>query len=419
MIKRFTVSSSPSPEYNPSDRELFDFFLEHIPDQIYFKDRQGRFLRISRAVAEYLNASNPREVIGKSDFDYWNEESAREAAEDERRILETGKAMVGKIDRMTYPNGRVAWDYTTKMPLRDAQGRIIGICGINKDFTRVIEMEQELREDRNQLQVLTDELRKQNAQIEADLDMARELQEALLPGKYEAAPNNGVGSLSFTHYYLPAASVGGDFFHIFPLSEGRTGVFICDVVGRGVRAALIAAVIRTLIEELRSMISNPGRFLGALNLRVRSVLERMEQSFVTKALHLVADPVKGRVLIANAAHPQPVRIQKGKGPVGLSGADEHIKGPKLGRSDEATYRTEIYDFDEGDRIVLFSDGIYKVVSTEGEKFGLKRLMESLRKNADLPADDLFKAVISDVKAFTGKADFDDDVCLFAVERTSS
>ncbi len=413
------MNSSPSSENKPSDRELFDFLLEHIPDQVYFKDRKGRFVRISRAVAEYMNASDSQEVIGKSDFDFWNEESARTAAEDERRIMETGEAIVGKIDRMTYPSGRVTWDYTTKMPLRDSQGKVIGICGINKDFTRVIKMEEELREDRNRLRILTAELKERNAQIEADLQTARELQEALLPSEYEASPQKGAGNISFAHCYLSAAALGGDFFHIFPLSEGRAGVFICDVMGRGVRAALIAAVIRTLIEELRSMMLNPGRFLGALNLRLRSILERMEQPFDATAFYLVADPNKARMLIANAAHPKPARIRKGQGLVGLLGADEHSEGPKLGVSDEATYRTEICGFDEGDRILLFTDGIDKGESTEGEKFGFERLLKSLGKHAHLPADELFKAVISDVREFTGKTDFDDDVCFLAMERTNS
>ncbi len=264
------MNDPESSETFPSDSELFDFLLEHIPDQVYFKDRNGRFLRISRAVAEFIHASDPREVIGKSDFEFWNEESAGEAAQDERRVMETGEAMVGKVEKMTYPDGRITWDYTTKMPLRNSQGKIIGICGINKDFTRVMEMEEELRRERNRLRIITAELKERNTQIEADIHMAREVQEALLPSDYQAQPLTGPNGLSFAQYYLPAAAVGGDFFHIFPLSGGRTGVLICDVMGHGVRAALITGVIRALIEELRSMMLNPGRFLGALNLRVRS-----------------------------------------------------------------------------------------------------------------------------------------------------
>jgi sigma-B regulation protein RsbU (phosphoserine phosphatase) len=411
------VSSSPSSEHLPSDKELFDFLLEHIPDQVYFKDREGNFLRISRAVAEYMKASDPREVIGKSDFDFWNEETARAAAEDEKRVMESGEAMVGKIERLIYPNGRVAFDYTTKMPLKDSQGRIIGICGINKDFTHVMEIEEALREERNRLRIITAELKERNAQIEADLQMAREVQEALLPSAFQAIPYRA-DSLSFAHFYLPAGTVGGDFFHIFPLSEGRSGVFICDVMGHGVRAALITAVIRALIEELRSMMLNPGRFLGALNLRLRAILERVEEPFVATAFYLIANPNKGELLFANAAHPKPSRLRKGSGLIGVLGAKEQCGGPALGLFDEATYRTASSPFEEGDRIVLFTDGVHEVESKDGEEFGIDALQESLGKHADLPANELFTAVLSDVRDFTGKSEFDDDVCLVSVERVT-
>ena len=82
-----TLPSDPDPSVHPE--EFFDFLLENTPDQVYFKDRRGRFLRASRAVAEYLNVANPDEIIGKTDFDFWSAETAREAAADEQRIMET------------------------------------------------------------------------------------------------------------------------------------------------------------------------------------------------------------------------------------------------------------------------------------------------------------------------------------------
>ena len=102
----------------------------------------------------------------------------------------------------------------------------------------------------------------------------------------------------------------------------------------------------------------------------------------------------------------------------MLGAGEHSEGLKLGLSDDATYRTEICGFDEGDCIVLFTDGLHKVESSEGKKFGLERLQKSLGKHAGLPADEMFKAVLSDVRKFAGNIDFDDDICLLALERTN-
>src|SRR5437867_3048477 len=118
------------------ESDLFNFLLANMPDQIYFKDREGRFVRVSSAVAEYLGAKES-DVIGKTDFDFWDEKTAAAASADEKRVMETGEPMVGKIERLVYPNGRVAWDYTTKLPFRNSRGEIIGICGINRDFTKM------------------------------------------------------------------------------------------------------------------------------------------------------------------------------------------------------------------------------------------------------------------------------------------
>ena len=232
------MSSEPPPhsESSAHPEEFFDFLLEKIPDQVYFKDRQGRFLRASRAVADYLDVADPNEIIGKSDFDFWSEDTAKEAAADEKRIMETRQPMVGKVERLVHPDGRVTWDYTTKMPLLDSRGNVIGICGINKDFTAMKEMQDALAEERNRLKATTEELEKKNAVLQADLQLAREIQEALLPRDYPTFPGFGVSgqnALSFAHCYLPAAAVGGDFFDIFPLSKTRAGILVCDVMGHG------------------------------------------------------------------------------------------------------------------------------------------------------------------------------------------
>src|SRR6266850_7394599 len=122
------LPSDSAPSVHPEG--FFDFLLEKTPDQVYFKDRHGRFLRASRAVAEMLGVASAEDLIGKTDFDLWSAETAREAAADEQRIMETKEPLVGKIERLVHPDGRITWDYTTKMPLLDSSGKVIGICGI-------------------------------------------------------------------------------------------------------------------------------------------------------------------------------------------------------------------------------------------------------------------------------------------------
>jgi sigma-B regulation protein RsbU (phosphoserine phosphatase) len=415
------MSSEPSPDFEPSvhPEEFFNFLLQKIPDQVYFKDRQGRFLRASRAVAEYMDVADPKDLLGKTDFDFWSEQTAKDAAADEKRIMETKEPMIGKVEKLVYPDGRVTWDYTTKMPLLNSSGNVIGICGINKDFTAMKEMQDALAEERNRLKVITAELEAKNAVLQADLQLAREVQEALLPRDYPTFPGFGVSgqnALSFAHCYLPAAAVGGDFFDIFPLSKTRAGILVCDVMGHGLRAALITAIIRALLEELRPMMHQAGRFLESLNLRLRAVLERVEEPFVATAFYMIADTATKEVSFANAGHPGPCRICRKAGTAEPMSTTRQQNGPALGIFDSASFPTSRAPFDEGDCIIIYTDGIFEVYSPDGKEFGREALLAAFLKNANLPANELFEAVLKEALTFSSRSDFDDDVCLVAVER---
>jgi phosphoserine phosphatase RsbU/P len=401
-------------------QDLFSFLLENTPDQVYFKDLQGRFLRASSAVAKCMDVANPHELIGKSDFDFWSEQTAKEAFDDEQRIIKTGQPMVGKVEKLVHSDGRVTWDYSTKLALKDSKGQTIGICGINKDFTTIKKMEDALAEERNRLQITTAELEAKNAQLEADLRMAREIQLALLPRDYPTLSyfgSSGYSKLTFAHCYRPAEAVGGDFFDIFPLSPTRAGIFICDVMGHGLRAALVTAIIRALLEELRPLMQNPGRFLSALNLQLRAILERVDEPFIATAFYLTADTATKETQFANAGHPSPMRVRRNERTVERITPEGGKPGPGLGLFDDVNYSTSRSTFEQNDCILLFTDGIYEVESPEGAQFGLEAVISSLKSHANLPAEELFNALLADACHFSQKSEFDDDVCIVAVEQS--
>ena len=411
------------PSQGPDDaalkQQFFNFLLQHAVDQIYFKDTEGRFTCASRAVAEFMGVATPADLIGKTDFHFWSEQTAREAAADEKSIMETGQPLIGKVERLVYPSGRVTWDYTTKLPLKNAAGEVIGIFGVNKDFTAIKRMEDALEEERNRLRLTSADLAKKNAQLEADLRMAREVQLALLPREYPTLNNDEVAGhspFSFAHYYRPAAAVGGDFFDFFPLSQTRVGIFICDVMGHGLRAALVTAIIRALLEELRPVMANPGRFLSRLNLRLRAILERVEEPFVATAFYLIVDAATKEAQFANAAHPIPVRLCRVKPGAEPITNDKAKIGPALGLFDEITYPSFSCPFEPNDCLVLFTDGLYEVDSPDGNEFGISSLISSLNRLATLPVNELFPAIVNEVCRFSAQEHFDDDVCMVAVER---
>jgi PAS domain S-box-containing protein len=117
------------------DRFLLDTFLETTPDSIYFKDSESRFVRASRSLMTRLGVSRDEEILGKTDFDFFSEEHARQAFEDEQRIIRTGEPLVNIEEKETWEDGREAWVSTSKMPLRDVNGEIVGTYGVSRDIT--------------------------------------------------------------------------------------------------------------------------------------------------------------------------------------------------------------------------------------------------------------------------------------------
>jgi two-component system, sensor histidine kinase and response regulator len=136
------------------ERNLLHALLEYLPDAIYFKDDRGRFLHVSRALAARLGAADPAEVAGQTDSAFFSEEYARQAALDEREMMRTGTLLVGKEEHPAWPDGTTTWVSTTKAPLRDGEGRVIGTFGISRDITELKQAETQLRHQALQARLL-------------------------------------------------------------------------------------------------------------------------------------------------------------------------------------------------------------------------------------------------------------------------
>src|SRR5262249_3682000 len=109
--------------------------MDHMPDSIYFKDAASQFTRINRALARRFELDDPAEAIGKTDFDFFSDEHARPAFEDEKEVIRTAEPLVGKEEKETWWDGREKWVLTTKMPLYDQDKKIVGTFGISRDIT--------------------------------------------------------------------------------------------------------------------------------------------------------------------------------------------------------------------------------------------------------------------------------------------
>jgi len=117
------------------EQNLVVALLENLPDQIYFKDTASRFLRVNPALAKRFGVDDPGQIVGKTDADFFPADHARQKLADEQEIIRTGQPLVEIEEKTTGPDGRESWVLTTKLPLRDGMGRIIGTCGISSDIT--------------------------------------------------------------------------------------------------------------------------------------------------------------------------------------------------------------------------------------------------------------------------------------------
>jgi diguanylate cyclase (GGDEF)-like protein/PAS domain S-box-containing protein len=140
------------------EQRLVRVLMENIPDTIYFKDTQGRFLRISQSQAEILGVSDPQQAIGKTDFDFFGREHAQAACEDEQEIMRTGQPKVDLEEMLNWPDRPPRWVSATKMPLRDKAGNIVGTFGISRDITERKQTEQALAYEQYLVQSLMDNI---------------------------------------------------------------------------------------------------------------------------------------------------------------------------------------------------------------------------------------------------------------------
>ena len=135
------------------ERDLLRELLDNSPDQIYFKDLQSRFIKASSVQAKNFGMASPDALVGKTDFDFFTEEHARPAFEDEQEIIRTGRPLIGKVEKENWQDGRETWAISSKMPLRNNAGEIIGTMGISKDITQLKQAEAQLAVSNQQLMV--------------------------------------------------------------------------------------------------------------------------------------------------------------------------------------------------------------------------------------------------------------------------
>lgn len=240
---------------------------------------------------------------------------------------------------------------------------------------------------------------RERQRLEQEINIARDIQQALLPRNFPNTPNFCVTGVNF-----PCLSVGGDYFDVFPLSDGRTAFVIADVSGKGLGAAILTTMLQGALSGM-TLGTDPARVFNHVN---RFLCDHSEVGrYATVFFGLLDDD--GHLEFINAGHPSPFLIRRG------AAEDAFTEGSfPVGLVPEAEYTAARLKLEPGDTLVLFTDGVTEAMDPEEQLFGMPRLRQVLSGQMECPLEQLQKCVLEAVENFTRGARQADDLTLLIV-----
>ena len=296
-------------------------------------------------------------------------------------------------------NGTTFWNRLSITPVRDRSGEVTHFIGVQSDVTIRRQAE--------------DGLRKAKEALEQDLRLAARVQQALLP-----PPEMQAGELRIAHVFHPCDDLAGDGVSVVSLPGNRLGIYVLDVSGHGVGAALLSFTLAHLLSPTFEgglltentgagpSVVSPSRVAARLNRQFP--MDRTRQYFTL--VYGDIDPASGRFRYVMAGHPAPVLLPRTGTPATVAGA-----GLPIGMIDEATYDDETLTLEPGDRLYCYTDGAIEALNGAEEEFGLDRLLAEIDRWRDLPLRAGLDRIAASVRAWSG-GPLKDDISLLAIER---
>jgi sigma-B regulation protein RsbU (phosphoserine phosphatase) len=245
--------------------------------------------------------------------------------------------------------------------------------------------------------------------LDHDLEIARDIQRILLPS--EAPAING---FQISGINVPARQVSGDYFDYIHVDQERLGVAIADVSGKGVPASLIMAICRSVLRAEAARNPSPADVLRKVNRQLYPDIK--EDMFISMA-YLVLDHQHDGVTLARAGHDAPLLYQQ------QSQTITPIKSPGMvvGIDSGSVFDRLTVDFSvplqRNDCLILYTDGVTETLNSEGDEYGVDRMMQSVRASANDGAPAIVKKIIEDVREFTGPVPQNDDITVIAIRKT--
>ncbi len=224
------------------EHDLLRSFMDNLPDYIYFKDCQSRFIRTNRAHAYALGLSDPTQAIGKTDFDFFQAEEAKKYLCDEEQVLQSGRPLIGRVEEARLADGQFRWLYTNKMPLWDANGHLTGLVGISRDITERVQAEETLKRYAAELETARDMQEQSTRELTKafeELGVAKVRAEAASQAKSEflanmsheiRTPLNGILGMSELLFDTPLSTEQSEYLTMLKLSTDALLTLVNDIL---------------------------------------------------------------------------------------------------------------------------------------------------------------------------------------------
>lgn len=355
-----------------------DKIISQMMDILFCLGPDGTIERINRQV-QLLLGYREEEILGRPLHELVGDSSMV------KKIAAVGKencVLYNEMVKIPSKSGeRITFDLSAS-PLLDEFGEPFGTVIIGHDIRDRLELE------------------KRNAIMEKELRLAQQIQKGIIPAKPPQIPGAVISSL-----YRPLAMLGGDFYDFLKLPDPRlTGIFIGDVSGHGVPAALITSMIKTMLETAGDLRLSPGSLLEYIN---RTITGQIGGNFIT-AVYGIYDGVNRTFRYSRGGHDYPLLIRDGS----LEVIKSH--GRILGIENDVTYQETCLTLQPGDKLVIYTDGLREEFNYRGEQFD-DVLHKEILAAAAQPADRFISVIHSSLLRFKGGSPFHDDVSIVCLE----
>ncbi len=357
---------------------------------------------------ERITGYSIAEVVGRNCRFLQGEGTDPEAVEEIRRGLRQNQELTVEI--LNYrKDGTPFWNRLTIDPVRDAEGRVTNYIGIQVDITERRLAEEALQRTKSELELANDRMQR-------DLQAAARVQQALLP-----SGTPGVHGANIAWRFNPCSELAGDFLNLYQLDKNLLGLYLLDVSGHGVAAALLSVTVSRMLSESsrqsvlfdaaagpndRSLLSPAG---VAAKLNELFAFDPRTAQFFT-LLYGLLDTDKRTFRYVSAGHPPPIRVPRQGKPTSLDS-----DGLPIGLISERAWVDRSEQLEVGDRVYLYTDGLVEAENADDVEFGIDRLTDLLASLRSQPLESGLDQVLQVVDDWTGPTPLEDDASILAVE----